>query len=75
MGDDLHAVELWASIFTDKVKLEATVTKNLLMHKAAIQTDFESLKTDYEGAKYFDAGKVAGDALILVLGPVHPTKP
>merc|ERR1712166_1203855 len=66
---DLSAVVAWAKGIT-KEKVE----KNLLLHHAKIEADLKEAEADYTGAKYFDAGKVAADALMQVAGPVTPAK-
>ena len=75
MGDDISAIKTWAKIFKDETKLEEIITKNLIMHKAKITDDIQTIKTDYTAEKYFDCGKAIGDALILALGPVHLSHP
>ena len=39
MGDDIAAIESWASIFKDRSALVATVTKHYLFHKKEINGD------------------------------------
>lgn len=41
MEDDFAAIEAWAEIFTEPVKLSETVTKNWLLHKRGIKKDTE----------------------------------
>merc|ERR1712195_276135 len=65
----LSAVVAWAKGIS-KEKVE----KNLLLHHAKIEADLKEAEADYTGAKYFDAGKIAADALMQVAGPVTPTK-
>jgi hypothetical protein len=39
MGDDIQAIEEWASIFKDPATLVATVTKHFALHRKAIKAD------------------------------------
>ena len=36
MGDDLKAIEQWASIFLNPAELTATITKHYALHRKAI---------------------------------------
>ena len=71
MGDDLKAVEQWATIFTSKTDLISTVTKHMIFHKSEILGDISTIKTDWAGAEYFQAGKATADLLTVAIGPIE----
>ena len=66
---DLSSVVAWAKGIT-----KAEVEKNLLLHHAKIEADVKEVESDYTAGKYMDSGRAAADALILVAGPVNPSK-
>ena len=72
MGDDVKALEEWASIFTHPTKLVTTAGTHYELHKKAIMKDIADEKTDFSTGKYFEAGIATADALELLLGPVYP---
>ena len=71
MGDDLKAVEQWASIFTHKTDLISTVTKHMIFHKSEIMGDINTIKVDWSGAEYYQAGKATADLLTVAIGPIE----
>ena len=71
MGDDLKAVEQWATIFTHKTDLISTVTKHMIFHKSEIMGDINTIKTDWSGAEYYQAGKATADLLTVAIGPIE----
>lgn len=71
MGDDVRAIEKWASIFTNKTELIATVTKHYLLHKKAIKSDIAATKSDWSTGMYFESGKEAADLLTVAVGPIE----
>ena len=72
MGDDVNALEEWASIFTHPTKLVTTAGTHWELHKRAIKKDITETETDFSTGKYFEAGVATADALELLLGPVYP---
>ena len=67
MGDDVRAIEKWASIFTNKTELIATVTKHYLLHKKAISADMAAISADYDAQSYFATGKDAADLMTILI--------
>jgi len=72
ISDDLAAVEAWAKIFTEPLKLSKTVAKSWLFHGSDIKADIAKEESDWSSKHYFSAGKDVADALTLAVGPVHP---
>ena len=70
--DDLKAIEAWATIFTNKSKLVATVTKNFLLHKKGVKADIADMKTEWAADQFFQAGVTAADIVIKTVGPINP---
>jgi len=75
MTADLKAIESWASIFTSRTKLEATIAKNMALHHKAITADISTLETDFTGGKPFKAGEDAADLLAVAIGTVEDEAP
>lgn len=73
MGDDLKAVENWAAIFKHPEQLTASVTKNYLLHRKAIDADISSFKADWAAKEYFKAGVDTANLLTVAIGPVKVT--
>ena len=71
MDDDFAAIEAWAEIFTEPVKLSETVTKNWLLHKRGIKKDTEQAKADWAAGAYFNSGVDTADALVKLIGPIE----
>jgi hypothetical protein len=69
--DDLKAIEAWATIFTNKSKLVATVTKNFLLHKKGVKADIADMKTEWAADQFFQAGVTAADIVIKTVGPIN----
>jgi len=74
MDQDLAAIEAWASIFTDPVKLTETLTKNYLLHKNAINADVTAITTDWDSADYFQCGNDIAQLCIDAIGPITPAQ-
>merc|ERR1712051_914169 len=75
MGDDLAAIEAWASIFTDPKKLISTVSKHYLFHKAEIKSDISAVTSDWSNSLYFKSGVDLADLLTIAVGPItSPTE-
>ena len=70
MGDDLHALESWATVFEHPKELTTTVTKNYLLHRKRIDTDIASFKSDWALGEYFKSGEAVADLLTTAIGPV-----
>jgi len=75
IGADVKAIEEWASIFTDKSKLIAHVTKNLALHHKQITGDIATLKTDFSSNAWFAAGEDAAELLSVAIGTVQLSAP
>jgi len=71
MGDDLTALEQWASIFKDPTKLATKVGLHYATHKAAVQADLTTLENDWDTGKYFDSGKELAAIATILIGPVQ----
>ena len=74
MGDDIQAIESWATIFTKPTELASTVGKHWLFHGSQIKADFAKEQSDWAAKSYFDAGKDIADALTLAVGPIETTE-
>lgn len=72
MQDDITAIENWATIFKQPLKLTKTVSKNWLVHGVQIEADFQKEQADWAAEDYFTAGKDVADGLVLLVGPVNP---
>lgn len=48
MGDDIAALEEWASIFTRPADLSATIAKHLALHRKAIKADIALDKAEWD---------------------------
>lgn len=70
VGEDLHAIESWATIFTEPTQLTQKVTKNYLLHRKAIKADFAAMKADWAAQEYFKSGVEAADLLTVAVGPI-----
>lgn len=75
MGDDLKAIEEWASIFTNPAELSATIAKHYALHRKAIQADIASDKAQWEAGQYWAAGITTADLATLAIGPIKPVYP
>merc|ERR1712156_438168 len=71
MGDDLQAIEEWASIFKDPAKLARKLATHYALHKAEITTDIGNLENDWDAGQYFNAGKDLADIATLAIGPIQ----
>ena len=71
MGDDLAAIESWASIFKDPAKLAKKLALHYAMHKSEIKADIGTLETDWDSAKYFKAGDELAVIATLAIGPIE----
>lgn len=71
MQDDLTAIKSWASVFTDKTELVATVTKHFLLHKKQVTADISTLKTDYSAEEYFKTGEDLATLAEVLIGPMQ----
>ena len=67
MGDEIAMIESWAGNFSDKSKLVGKVTKHFLFHKAEIEADIATLKTDFSSQMYFQVGVEAADIATILL--------
>jgi hypothetical protein len=72
MGDDIRAIEEWASIFKDPARLSAVLAKNMALHKKAIQNDIALDKREWHADEWFRSGETTADLATLAIGPVKP---
>ena len=70
--EDVRAIEAWATIFTNKTQLVATVTKNFLLHKKAVKADIAEMKLEWAADSFFKAGVTAADIVVKTVGPIKP---
>lgn len=56
MQDDIAAIEEWATIFKNPLKLAKTVSMNWLKHGVEIQDDIKKEEADWSAGDYFTAG-------------------
>lgn len=70
MGDDLHAIASWATVFEHPKELTTTVTRNYLLHRKRIDADIASFKSDWSLGEYFKSGEAVADLLTTAIGPV-----
>ena len=68
--DDIAKIEAWGEIFLNPVALVQTLTKNLLANWKQVSADITKVTTDYNAAKYYDAGEDVADTLVLAVGPI-----
>ena len=73
MGDDIAAIESWASVFKNPAQLAAKVSKHWVFHKSEIKADIEALELDWQNKSYFLAGQDLAAALTLAVGPIEST--
>ena len=71
MGDDIAAIESWATIFKNPTELVATATKHYLLHKKHVTTDISTIEADYAAGEYFAAGNTAADLITTLVGPIE----
>ena len=70
MGPDIKAIESWATIFENKTKLVATVTRRYALHRNAIKADIATVENEWALGEYYKAGVTAADLLYLAVGPI-----
>jgi hypothetical protein len=70
MGDDLSAIEDWASIFKNPSKLATKVGLHYATHKTAVKADISTLEADWDSAQYFAAGQALADVATILVGPI-----
>lgn len=68
---DVAAIKDWATMFSDKTTLIATVSKNFLLHRKAITADIQAEKEEWAAGQYYQAGLTAADAATLAFGPIE----
>lgn len=71
MGDDIAAIESWATIFTEPKVLAATLSKNWLLHRRTIKGYLADEKSDWGSGKYFKAGVDTAEALTEAVGRIE----
>ncbi len=71
MGDDIQAIEQWATIFKTPKALVSTATKHYLLHKKAITTDIATVKADWDAKSFFAAGVAAADLVTVLVGHIE----
>ena len=75
MGDDIHALEVWASIFLSPGELAAQVAKNYKKNKNLIKADIAIDKAQWEAHQWWAAGITTADLATLAIGPVETHYP
>ena len=75
MGDELKAVESWASIFTSPSTLVETVSKHMVLHHKEIMSDVHLVETDWSAQEYYASGKATADLLTVAVGPIEVPTP
>merc|ERR1712048_1183123 len=75
MGDDLAAIEEWASIFTNPEKLSATIAKHMALHHKHITDDIAADKAHWAAEEYWMAGLTTADLATVAIGPITPHYP
>ena len=70
MDDDIAAIEEWAEIFKQPIKLSKIVSKNWLLHGVEIKEQITNGKTAFDSGEYFDAGEDAANAIVDLVGPI-----
>ena len=71
MGDDLAAIEQWASAFKNFKALITSAARNLLTHRKQITADIGSIKTDWKAKEFFKVGRDTADLLTELVGPIE----
>lgn len=69
MGDDLAAIDQWASGFTSLQDLAKHITKTATRHIIKVKRDISTIEDDWANDKYFKFGEDLADLLTLVVGP------
>ena len=72
---DINRIVSWANKFSDPAVFIETVTKNVLAHFSAITSDITKATSDFNGAKFYDAGNDVADVLVQTLGQVPEVAP
>ena len=75
MQGDLNRIVAWANQFTDPQVFIQTVTNNVLAHFAVITSDITKATSDFNDAKFYDAGSDVADLLVQSLGQVPDVAP
>jgi len=73
MGDDVAAIESWATIFTDPKALASKATLHYARHRGEINTDIATVEADWNANKFFDLGKDVAALATVVIGPIEST--
>lgn len=74
MTDDTAALKTWLTQFKDPKALIAHVTKRFLLHRSDIETDFQTLETDWQNKMYVQAGEAMADLVVEAIGPVEDSE-
>ena len=72
---DLNRIVVWANQFTDPQVFIETVTNNVLAHFSVITADITKVTSDFNDAKFYDAGSDVADVLVQTLGQVPEVAP
>jgi hypothetical protein len=70
MGDDIAAIEEWATIFKHPIKLTKTVSANWLKHGVEVKDEAMKEQNDWAAGNFFEAGQDTANALVLLMGPI-----
>ena len=71
MDEDIAAIEKWAEIFKEPIKLVNTVTSHMLTSGDEIKADIAEEQADWEKKMYFDAGNDTASAFTVLIGPIN----
>ena len=71
MDEDIAAIEKWAEIFKEPIKLVNTVTSHMLASGDEIKADIAEEQADWGNKKYFDAGNDTAAAFTVLIGPIN----
>ena len=70
MGDEMKALEKWATAFEHPKNIGEEFAKAMLLHHKKLTQDISDVKTDWAAQQYYASGKAAADILYTVIGPV-----
>ena len=74
ISGDVEKIENWAKIFANPVALVSALTKNLLANWKKVSADVNTVESDWNAAKYYEAGEDVADMLILSVGPISESQ-
>lgn len=72
---DIHAIEDWATIFREPLRLMKTVSMNYLEHAADVQDEVAHGREDWVSGDWYQCGKDIADIMTTLVGPVIMPEP